>query len=611
MNKAGKRPLCRLDLSKNNNQLTIKFLSKKMKKKLSILRQNSLAGIEARRNFKISAFALSILFVMAVAFIATLAANPASGVGLLCAAPLLIPVIKGGNPKSVDDLDQESKDALATIQKGINEALATLDLKEMVTPEMVEKAIDGIISDAMDELKSKDKNGQFAKAMKELSAYGETIKNLALKLDQLEKGGGVQFGQKSGVEQIVDAVLESDKFKEYSGGHAKRSGKIRFETKDVNSLTNNYTGDKLITTQSDYIREHPQPRRVNFRDVMLVEQGDQAMPTITFSQITDLDRNAAVTSENGSLAESAFKVKEITENVKRIGTIVFISKRMLKSLKWLRSWLTNRLPGWVRQAEDFQILKGDGLGDNFLGLMNQCPDFKTVLGDQVTGAAGSIKSLESYNGGTQTLIEFDKPQATLNNGMKITFAGFTGATGYNASFTVNKVNDRQIVIDFAYNSAAVATAATWTAGSEFRQTVEAANIDGVVSAAQAYLTYGEYTPTAVAMNPIDVFKAENLKDTTGKNLEAVKVVNSVKYIKSLPIVETTAIVPGEFLIGDFTNGASLVDFTALELEFAEDVATKRTNQVAVIIQEETIMPVYNPYAFLRGKFSELIPLITA
>ncbi|MDR0680850.1 MAG: phage major capsid protein [Dysgonamonadaceae bacterium] len=579
-----------------------------MKKKLRILGQNSLAGIEGRRNLRITAIAFSILFVMAVAFTVNMVINPASAAGLLVAAPLLIPIIKGGNPGNVDDLDQGAKDALATIQKQINDALAAIELKD-VAPEMVEKAIDSIVSDAMDELKSKDKNGNFAQAMKELSAYGETIKSLAKKLDQLENGGGLQFGNKSCVEQIVDTVFESEKFKEFSEGRSKSSGKIRFETKDVTSLTGNYTGDKLITTPSDYIREHPQPRSLHFRDIMLVEQGEQSMPTITFTQIYDLDRNAAVTSENGSLAESSFKVKEITEQVKRIGSIVFVSNRMLKSLRWLRSWLTNRLPGCVRLAEDFQILKGDGQGNNFLGLMRQCPDFKDVLGTLITGAAGSIKSVTSYAGGTQTLVEFTDPIAELNNGMSITFAGFTGATGYNAKFTVNKLNDRQIVIDFAYNSAAVVTAATFTAGGEYLSTVEAADIPGVISAAQAYLTYGEYKPSAVSMNPIDVFKAENLKDTTGKNLEVVKVINGVKHIGILPIVETTAMVPGEFLIGDFTNGASLVDFTALEIEMSEDVQTKRTNQVALIIQEEVIMPVYNPYGFLRGKFSEIIPLI--
>ncbi|MDR1913884.1 MAG: phage major capsid protein, partial [Clostridiales bacterium] len=347
-----------------------------MKKKIVLLRQNSLRGMEARRNFKFSSFAYLVLFAVLAMLATGMYLNPETAAGMLAAAPLVIPIIKGGVPKDVESLDQESKDALATIQKGINEALAAIELKE-ATPEMVEKAIDDIVSDAMNEMKSKDKNGKFSLAMKELSAYGETIKNMAAKLEKLEKGEGLDFGKKSGIEKIVDDVLNTDKFKEFADGRIKKSsGKIRFETKDVTSLTNNYDGDKLITRQSGYVREHPQPRKVNFRDIMHVETGEENMPTITFSQITKLDRNAAVDSENGILKESAFSVKEITESVRRIGTVLFISKRMLKSISWLRSWLTNRVPSWIRLAEDFQILKGDGQGNNFLGLMNQCPDFK-------------------------------------------------------------------------------------------------------------------------------------------------------------------------------------------------------------------------------------------
>ncbi|MDR0756933.1 MAG: phage major capsid protein, partial [Tannerella sp.] len=332
-------------------------------------------------------------------------------------------------------------------------------------------------------------------------------------------------------------------------------------------------------------------------------------PTLTFSQITDLDRNAATVSENGMLPESAFNVKEITESSHRIGTIVFVSKKMIKSVKWLRSWLINRLPEWVRLQEDFQILKGDGLNDNFTGLWKQIPDFATVLGTLITGGAGSISGVATYNSGTQSLISFTDPQPLINNGMKITFAGFTGATSYNATFTANKVNDRQIVIDNAYSSAAVFSAATFAAGGEFAATVEDPNNADVLAAAQAYLTYGEYTPNAVALSPIDVFAVESLKNTEGVNLGLVIVRNGVKYIKNIPVVESTYVAPGEFVIGDFVNGASLVDFTALELELAEDVPTKRTHQVAVIIQEECIFPVYNPFAFLKGKFDQIRPLI--
>ncbi|MDR1673223.1 MAG: phage major capsid protein [Bacteroidales bacterium] len=565
-------------------------------------------GHKTRFNFFVTAFCALIVGIIALGLFVM--QPEAAAIATLAFAPIAI--VKGGNPKDEETLSQEEKDTLATIQKALNEAVDGL-MKSIKTTDLnqdeVEKQIDTIVQDALDEVKSKDKKGNFSQTIKEIGDIRKSIKNVAAELESLKNVGGVALHGQSGLEKMVDEFIGSQKVKDFISNTSKSSGKIRFETKDI-SLTNDYVGDKLITTQSGYVREHPQPRKLNFRDLLTVDDGDENMPYITFSQITDLDREAAAVSENGLLPESAFKVREITAEVRRIGTTVFVSRRMIKSVKWLRSWLINRLPGWVRLSEDFQILKGDGQGDNFNGLLNQVPDFATVLGELITGAAGSIASVASYNGGTQSLINFTDPQPLLNNGMKITFAGFTGATGYNATFILNKITDKQIMIEFAYNSAAVATAATFSAGKEFAATVEDPNKADVLTAARAYLTYGEYTPNGVAVNPIDVFDIESLKDAQGRSLGLVTVINGVTHIKNIPVVESTYVVPGEFVIGDFLKGASLIDFTALQLEFAEDVQTKRKNEVALIIQEETIFPVYNPYSFLKGKFDQIIPLIS-
>ena len=58
-----------------------------------------------------------------------------------------------------------------------------------------------------------------------------------------------------------------------------------------------------------------------------------------------------------------------------------------------------------------------------------------------------------------------------------------------------------------------------------------------------------------------------------------------------------------------TNGASLVDWSNLSVEFAEDVETKLRNSVVLIAQEEVQMPVYNPAAFTYGNISDVITAI--
>ena len=55
---------------------------------------------------------------------------------------------------------------------------------------------------------------------------------------------------------------------------------------------------------------------------------------------------------------------------------------------------------------------------------------------------------------------------------------------------------------------------------------------------------------------------------------------------------------------------SLVDYTNLNLEWAEDVETKLTNQVVLIAQEEIIFPIYNPWAFAYGDLSALKTAVT-
>ena len=48
---------------------------------------------------------------------------------------------------------------------------------------------------------------------------------------------------------------------------------------------------------------------------------------------------------------------------------------------------------------------------------------------------------------------------------------------------------------------------------------------------------------------------------------------------------------GKYFAGDMLNGCSLIDYTALSVEFADDVNTKLKNMTTVMIQEEIMMPV--------------------
>lgn len=511
--------------------------------------------------------------------------------------------------KKESELSLEEKQTLGTIQKNVNEAVSEL-LKGFTT----QKDFEEKMKSYEETLKSLNEDGKFGQALKELDSLKETLKELGKELESM-KAKGYNMNKENQLAKKIDEFMGSEKFKDFLEGKTKSTGKFEISLKDTMnpvSLSEDYSGDKLITNQSNVvvskINEGP-----HLRDIMIVDQGDPAYPTITFTQIKDLDRNAAAVSENGRLPESSFKLKEETAGVSRIGTYVPLSKRLLRSRTYVRSWLLNRIASWVRQAEDFQIMFGDGQGDNLKGITNNegVLAAEDLIGaDIVTGSTGSVKSVSTYNGGKQSIVEFSEPHAEIMEGQSITFDGTT-VSDLKKTFIVHKINDRKIMIDFTYQEVSDANSAlTFKVKNAMFNSVETPHVGDAINAIFAIMTYAEYTPTFIALNPSTVFEAETAKDSMGRSLNLVTMVNGVKYISGRPIIETTKIAPGKYFAGDMTNGASLVDWSSLSIEFAEDVETKLKNSVVLIAQEEVQMPVYNPAAFTLGEISKVITAIT-
>ena len=142
------------------------------------------------------------------------------------------------------------------------------------------------------------------------------------------------------------------------------------------------------------------------------------------------------------------------------------------------------------------------------------------------------------------------------------------------------------------------------------KSVEEPNSGDAIRTAFAVMNYAEYSANTIILNPITVNAIASEKDSLGRNLGLIENRNGVNYVCGKPIVEYTGIPAGKYILGDFVNGANLVDYTAMSLEWAEDVDTKLTNQVVLIAQEEVIFPVFMPWAFAYGDLSSLKTAIT-
>ncbi len=567
---------------------------------------------KVRKCSKVTMFAFVVLAMIGVACVFC---DAGSTMAMMATAPFIALVKKDAG------LSEEEESFLKAVESPLNEAFDKFS-KGFITRESLDEVVKKSLAEFVEQNKDKMPSDGVKKSLDNMQ---ETIKSIVGEIQKM-KDSGITLGKGSMIEKAIDEIIDNPKMVDFINSKSRTTGKIPFNIKGIVSLENNYEGNLLTTQQTGRVIVDVNERRINVRDLMTVDQGDPEFTSIAYAKIVDLDRNAVAVSENGRLPESAFKMKEETANIARIGTHVNISKRLLKSRPYLRSFLINRLPKWVRMAEDFQILFGDGTGDNLLGIVGQSNDISKWLTAVVAkGEAGSVESVESYNKGEQTMITFSKPFDKIEEGMLIKFAGApevesSTPSKLNSENMIHKCNDRKIMIDVAYANIVPKTAGklspeeikalTFEVKNNFFNTVEDPNYGDAINAVIAVLTYGEFTPNVVALNPSDVFMIQTLKDTSGRSLDLITGIDGTKRISGRVIVETTIVPPGHYFIGDMANAAALVDYTSLFIEFAEDIESKLTNQVTVIAQEEVLMPVYNPFAFAYGKLDDVITAIT-
>jgi hypothetical protein len=471
-----------------------------------------------------------------------------------------------------------------------------------------------------DKLKGYDSE-KFAQIVKDNEELREMLKKSMDVIEKANNAGAAGTKAISKFDEKLNEMFDSEKFQDFVEGRTRKSGSFDgFSMKDIVSVfangldTANYTGTILISQQDQRYFSKYNPAKLHLRDVLPVLQGDPQFPTYTFGQVDSVDRNIRYVTENGELPESSISLKEVTAATVRVGTHLKVSKRMLKSRIFLRSYLLATLPDRVYLAEDWNILFGDGTGDQLLGIANQtgCVPVETIItGPIVTISAGDVDSVASYNSGADTIITFADPQPDIIEGMNITIAN-SGVSAFNKTWPVVKMNDRQILIKGgAYSSSLVAANMTATVNSGAYKSIAYPNSADVINTIFAVMNYAQYSPTAIVLNPITVNSIMAEKDTMGRNLALIVNNNGVKTLNGIPIIEMTSIPVGKYLVGDFANAANLIDYTSLSLEWAEDVNTKLKNYVALIAQEELIFPVYMPWAFAYGDLASVKTAITA
>lgn len=416
-------------------------------------------------------------------------------------------------------------------------------------------------------------------------------------LDNMFFKGEIDEDGKALPSEIMEKAINSN----FNGAFMEKSSKD-LQEKTVIGVGTDHAGTIFITDPRMEVRDTPL-RQVHIRDLLARETTDGAQ--ITAPEVYDytdaFTAGAIMLGENTEAPEVQFKTKENTWTLKRIAVSMRISKRYFKTngLMWVRDHVLNRLPDQIQFVEDFQLLFGDGSGNNVDGLYKDAQSFDLTPS---TYTAGAFSSVATWNSAAQALVTFAAVH-NLKNGDNVTIANASEST-YNATHTsVIVVNAFQIIINVAYVVEADTSAWSGTGTSYWYQSIDNAQEFDVLSCAVSLLQSGEYFPTGIVLHPNDVQKLGLIKGTDAHYVGVSRDAMGRLNINALPIATTTAVPAGQFFLGDFQRAAALAEYTPLNIQLAEDVDTKKKNEVVIIAEEEIIFPKYNPFWFMYGYFA--------
>jgi HK97 family phage major capsid protein len=131
------------------------------------------------------------------------------------------------------------------------------------------------------------------------------------------------------------------------------------------------------------------------------------------------------------------------------------------------------------------------------------------------------------------------------------------------------------------------------------------NLD-MLARAETQLLSADVVPTAFVLNPLDMSYLETLKTTFGSYLanEPGDGDFGDSVLWGLPVVQSNTMPVGQFLVGDFLNGITLLDRQASTVELStENQDNFVRNLITIRCEERVALLTFAPWAFVKGTFT--------
>lgn len=127
----------------------------------------------------------------------------------------------------------------------------------------------------------------------------------------------------------------------------------------------------------------------------------------------------------------------------------------------------------------------------------------------------------------------------------------------------------------------------------------------IVRRAMTQLRLSQYQPDAVVLHPTDWEDIELQKNSQGTYIWANPRGLLGPTLWGLPVVESTSLAPGEFLVGAFRIAAQIWDRDDVQVDVStEDRDNFIKNMVTIRVEERLALVVYRPESFIFGDFED-------
>lgn len=129
----------------------------------------------------------------------------------------------------------------------------------------------------------------------------------------------------------------------------------------------------------------------------------------------------------------------------------------------------------------------------------------------------------------------------------------------------------------------------------------------VIRRAMTQLRISEYQPDAIVLHPTDWEDIELTKNSFGQYLRANPGTLLPPTLWGLPVLDSTSLAPGEFMVGAFGMAAQIWDRDDATVEIStEDRDNFIKNMVTIRAEMRLALVVYRPESFIFGDFSDAV-----